>query len=97
MVEIFLIPGFGFAGIAGILLIAGSLIFSCQDFVIPYFTWQWDILNRNILVVFGQRLWASSVRVRRFPVPPVGHCSTPSFSRGLGDDAMGRIAGAVSG
>ena len=51
-VEIFLLPGFGVVGIAGILLIGGSLILSMQEFAIPTFDWQWEILGRNALVVF---------------------------------------------
>jgi membrane-bound serine protease (ClpP class) len=51
VVEIFLIPGFGVAGISGIVLIIGSLILSMQDFVVPDFSWQWEALNRNILLV----------------------------------------------
>jgi membrane-bound serine protease (ClpP class) len=50
-VEIFLLPGFGAAGISGILLIALSLILSMQDFVIPRFEWEWGLLGRNAVVV----------------------------------------------
>lgn len=51
IVEIFLIPGFGAAGIAGILLIAASLLLSQQGFVLPEFEWQTNILKRNLLTV----------------------------------------------
>jgi membrane-bound serine protease (ClpP class) len=50
-VEIFLIPGFGAAGISGILLIAASLLLSQQSFIIPEFEWQTGILKRNLLTV----------------------------------------------
>jgi membrane-bound serine protease (ClpP class) len=50
-VEIFILPGFGVVGIGGIVLIAVSLILSMQDFVIPRFDWQWNILGRNAAVV----------------------------------------------
>jgi membrane-bound serine protease (ClpP class) len=50
-VEIFLLPGFGITGIAGLLIIGISLVFSMQDFIIPRFSWEWDILGRNTLVV----------------------------------------------
>ncbi|MDR1107656.1 MAG: nodulation protein NfeD [Spirochaetaceae bacterium] len=50
-VEIFILPGFGVAGISGLVLIGISLIFSMQDFVIPRFEWEWDILGRNAAVV----------------------------------------------
>lgn len=50
-VEIFILPGFGVAGISGIVLIGFSLIFSMQDFVIPSLPWQWELLGRNVMVV----------------------------------------------
>jgi membrane-bound serine protease (ClpP class) len=50
-VEIFVLPGFGVVGIGGIVLIALSLILSMQDFVIPRFAWEWDLLGRNAAVV----------------------------------------------
>jgi membrane-bound serine protease (ClpP class) len=49
--ELFLLPGFGAAGISGILLIGLSLIFSMQDFIIPRFGWEWSLFGRNALVV----------------------------------------------
>ena len=51
-VEIFIIPGFGFVGISGILVIGASLVFSMQDFVIPRFDWEWQLMGRNAMVVF---------------------------------------------
>ncbi len=53
IVEIFIIPGFGVTGISGITLMVVGLILSMQDFVIPSFTWQWDALGRNVLLVVG--------------------------------------------
>jgi membrane-bound serine protease (ClpP class) len=50
-VEIFLIPGFGVVGISGLFLIALSLIFSMQDFIIPRFEWEWTLMGRNAIVV----------------------------------------------
>jgi membrane-bound serine protease (ClpP class) len=50
-VEIFVLPGFGAAGISGLLLIGVSLVLSMQDFVIPRFDWEWDLLGRNAVVV----------------------------------------------
>ncbi|MDR1929903.1 MAG: nodulation protein NfeD [Treponema sp.] len=51
-VEIFVLPGFGVVGILGIILIAASLVFSMQDFVIPSFEWEWGLFGRNVFVVF---------------------------------------------
>ena len=50
-VEIFLIPGFGAAGISGFLLIAAALLLSQQDFIIPEFSWQKELLKQNLLNV----------------------------------------------
>ncbi|MBD3239685.1 MAG: serine protease [Chitinivibrionales bacterium] len=52
-VEVFIIPGFGIAGIAGILLLAVGMVLSFQGFVIPKpeFPWQWDLFRRNLLTV----------------------------------------------
>jgi len=51
LVEIFIIPGFGITGISGIVLILISLVLTRQDFVVPEFTWQWDLFRRNLLYV----------------------------------------------
>lgn len=53
LVEIFLIPGFGAAGISGFLLIAASLLLTQQDFVLPEFSWQREIFQRNLLSIGG--------------------------------------------
>jgi membrane-bound serine protease (ClpP class) len=50
-VELFVIPGFGVMGIAGIILIGLSLVLSMQDFVVPQFDWEWKLLGRNVQVV----------------------------------------------
>jgi membrane-bound serine protease (ClpP class) len=52
VVEIFITPGFGVMGITGFLCIGLSLLFSMQDFVIPRFDWEWNLLGRNAMVVF---------------------------------------------
>jgi membrane-bound serine protease (ClpP class) len=53
VVEIFLIPGFGVAGISGLLLMSIGLILSRQGFVLPESDWQWEIFFQNLAVVFG--------------------------------------------
>lgn len=50
-VEIFVLPGFGVAGVSGLVLISASLVFSMQDFVVPEHPWEWELLGRNLLVV----------------------------------------------
>jgi len=51
ILEIFIIPGFGIAGISGIVLIVSSLVLSMQGFVLPGFDWQKEIFKHNILIV----------------------------------------------
>jgi membrane-bound serine protease (ClpP class) len=53
VIEIFLIPGFGIAGISGIALMIAGLVLSMQDFIVPTFSWEWDLLGRNVLLVAG--------------------------------------------
>jgi membrane-bound serine protease (ClpP class) len=50
-VEIFVLPGFGVAGISGLILIGISLIFSMQSFIIPNNEWEWELMGRNAVVV----------------------------------------------
>lgn len=50
-VELFILPGFGITGILGLVIIGLALLFSMQDFVLPEFSWQWDIFIRNLTVV----------------------------------------------
>jgi membrane-bound serine protease (ClpP class) len=61
--EVFVIPGFGIAGIVGILLIAVSAVLALQDFVIPdpSFPWQGELLVKNIMQVLGAFLAAIMV------------------------------------
>lgn len=70
ILEIFVIPGFGAAGISGILLITASLILSQQGFVLPEFEWQADIFKKNLLTVgtgiFGSIIFIA-VLVQIFP------------------------------
>lgn len=73
IVEIFLIPGFGITGASGILLIAGALVLSRQDFILPEFPWEWETLKTN-LAVMGVAIVASvvffGVIIRLFPHLP---------------------------
>ena len=53
--EVFVIPGFGIAGISGLLLIAAGVLLALQNFVIPdpSLPWQSELLVKNILQVLG--------------------------------------------
>ncbi|MEK7449892.1 MAG: NfeD family protein [Planctomycetota bacterium] len=55
-VELFVLPGFGVAGIGGIILILVSLVLSMQNFTLPdpqIAPWQVEILQKNVLIVAG--------------------------------------------
>jgi len=51
ILEIFIIPGFGVAGVLGIVLIVASLVLSMQGFVVPSFEWEKTLFRRNLAVV----------------------------------------------
>ncbi|MDM8555271.1 NfeD family protein [Desulfococcaceae bacterium HSG7] len=59
-IELFVLPGFGFAGLAGILFMTAGMILALQDFVLPdpAFPWQAELLTRNIVQVLGAALAA---------------------------------------
>jgi membrane-bound serine protease (ClpP class) len=52
-VEFFVLPGFGVAGLSGILLVVASLILACQTFVIPTTANQLASFGDGLLVVIG--------------------------------------------
>ena len=60
-VELFVIPGFGITGVAGILCILIALVLSLQDFVIPRSFPQVTVLLSNLLAVFGSLLGATLI------------------------------------
>src|SRR6056297_1492802 len=51
--EVFLIPGFGVAGISGLIFMTIGLVLSRQEFILPDNPWQMEIFTRNLLLVFG--------------------------------------------
>src|SRR6056297_138359 len=53
IVEVFLIPGFGVAGISGLIFMTVGLVLSRQEFILPNNEWQMEIFTRNLLLVFG--------------------------------------------
>src|SRR6056297_969386 len=53
IVEVFLIPGFGVAGISGLIFMTIGLVLSRQEFILPDNEWQMEIFTRNLLLVFG--------------------------------------------
>jgi membrane-bound serine protease (ClpP class) len=73
--ELFVIPGFGIAGIAGLLCVAAGMIFSLQDFVIPdpAFPWEADLLVKNITMVLASCIFAFiiSLSLLRYVLPKI--------------------------
>ena len=51
--EVFIIPGFGVPGIAGLALLFASAILASQEFVIPQTAHQWDQTLTTALVMLG--------------------------------------------
>ncbi|NQT86597.1 hypothetical protein HQ560_07530, partial [bacterium] len=48
-VEVFLIPGFGFVGLAGLLCMAASVILALQPFTVPQSTADWSMFEVNVM------------------------------------------------
>ncbi len=71
--EIFVIPGFGVAGISGLVMIAAGLVLSFQSFVLPdpSLPWQGELFMKNLAYVLGSFLFAFlvSLFVIRFVLP----------------------------
>lgn len=74
--EIFVLPGFGVAGVGGFLCIAIGMILSFQDFVIPdpAMPWQGELLFTNIIQVLGSLVTAFCLTLLflRFLLPKLG-------------------------
>ena len=72
-VEVFVLPGFGVAGIAGLMVIATGLVLSFQGFVVPdpSFPWEGALLMKNLAQVLGSFLFAFiiSLFLIRFVLP----------------------------
>lgn len=58
--EMFVIPGMGIAGIAGVFFIAIGILLSLQGFVLPKpdMPWQKEILQHNLIMVVGSMIGA---------------------------------------
>lgn len=74
-VEVFVLPGFGVAGIAGLMVIAAGLVLAFQDFVVPdpSFPWEGKLLIRNIAQVMGAFIasFLISLFMIRFVLPRI--------------------------
>ena len=56
--EIFVLPGFGIAGISAIIVLAAGLVLSFQNFVLPdpSLPWQSELMIKNLGLVMGSAL-----------------------------------------
>jgi membrane-bound serine protease (ClpP class) len=73
-VEIFVLPGFGVAGVSGILLILISMVLACQNFIVPQTEHDWGtLLSSSFLVLSSCAGFAvvAGVMMRYFHVIPV--------------------------
>ncbi|MFO8007590.1 MAG: NfeD family protein [Candidatus Brocadiia bacterium] len=74
MVEVFLIPGFGVVGVAGLILLFVSLVLTFQQFTVPHTASEFRAFQMNLLKVIGA-LAASvigmAVMLRFLPSLPV--------------------------
>ncbi len=74
-VEVFVLPGFGVAGISGIIVIAAGLVLAFQGFVIPdpSFPWEGRLLLNNLAMVLGSILGAFliSLATIRYILPQI--------------------------
>ena len=52
-VELFVIPGFGVAGVTGILLIFASVVLASQTFILPETVRDWESLRGTLFVLMG--------------------------------------------
>ena len=73
-VEIFVLPGFGVAGVGGIMLIVISMILACQNFIVPRSGHDWNtLLGSSVLVLSSCAAFTviAGVMMRYFHVIPV--------------------------
>ena len=73
--EVFVLPGFGIAGISAIIVLAAGLVLSFQSFVLPdpSLPWEGDLMIKNLGMVMGCALGALLVSLFavRFVLPRV--------------------------
>jgi membrane-bound serine protease (ClpP class) len=75
-IEIFVLPGFGIAGFAGIFFLLVGVLLSFQDFVIPNpeLPWQSDRLIKNLLMIIGSTVGSLFLIIMffKFLFPKIG-------------------------
>jgi len=74
-IEVFVLPGFGIAGITALLVLAAGLVLSFQNFVLPdpALPWEGKLMLKNLGMVMGSALGALFVSffIIRFVLPRI--------------------------
>ncbi|MBF0202246.1 MAG: serine protease [Desulfamplus sp.] len=82
-VEIFVLPGFGLAGLAGIVLMGAGLVLSFQGFVIPDpdLPWEGRLMIKNLAMVMGSFVGAilTAMLTLRFILPQFSRVAKGPF------------------
>lgn len=98
--ELFVLPGFGVAGFAGIVCISVGLLLSLQDFVIPdpNLPWEKDILADNLLKILSATLGAVIVAlfVLRYILPGLSKFRSGPYLTTKLSDARVDLSAAIS-
>jgi membrane-bound serine protease (ClpP class) len=91
-VEVFILPGFGVAGVAGILVLAAGLVLSFQGFVLPdpEMPWEGRLMIRNLSMVLGSFVGAILVSLFtvRFVLPKLSMVVKGPFLEATLKDAL---------
>ncbi len=93
-VEVLVLPGFGMAGIAGILVLSAGLVLSFQGFVVPdpELPWEGRLMIRNLALVVGSFAGALAVSLvmARYVLPGVSKViKGPYLNATLGEALVG--------
>ncbi len=93
-VEVLVLPGFGVAGIAGILVLSAGLVLSFQGFVVPdpKLPWEGRLMIRNLALVVGSFAGAlvMSLAMVRYVLPGVSKViKGPYLNTTLGEALVG--------
>lgn len=91
LVEVFVIPGFGLAGVAGIIFLVGGIYLSLVNFTMPEYSWQFDRLN-DVAYSFAVFVISSTVLIfTTWKLLPM----TPMYGAMVLSDTMGADAGYI--
>ncbi len=103
-VELFILPGFGVAGICGVLLLGASLVLASQTFIVPQSGAQLHVLTTTltvlmgsviaffILAVFLSRYFGSLPLVNRLALEPPAGAAVAASGAGQGPASTAPVA-----